>query len=79
MKILFSHPNMPGQFKHLARLYAQDKNSTVVFITKPREKVNIPGVHKVEYKLQRDANPNTHRYIIGAEKAILQAQEVWRV
>jgi glycosyltransferase involved in cell wall biosynthesis len=78
MKILFIHPNIPGQYKHLARIYGANPEHTVVFLCKPRE-MDIPGVHKVEYEVPRDASPATHRYMIGAEKAVLQGQEVWRV
>ncbi len=69
---------MPGQYKFLCREFARDKNNKVVFITKPRN-VNIDGVHKVEYAMRRDASPQTHRYLINAERGILQGQEVWRM
>ncbi|MCH2548181.1 MAG: glycosyltransferase family 4 protein [Alphaproteobacteria bacterium] len=77
MKILFVHPNMPGQYRNLCRYAAQDKNNTVVFLTRPT-KVEAPGVHKLEYVPSRTASPTTHRYIIGLEKAVLQGQETWR-
>ncbi len=77
MKILFVHQNMPGQYKYLCRSFAEDPNNTVVFVTKPKS-AEIPGVHKVEYKMRRDPTPGIHHYIIGVERAILQGQEVWR-
>ena len=58
MKILFIHPNMPGQYRNLCRVAAQDKRNTVVFLTKPT-KVEIPGVHKVEYQPARTASHMT--------------------
>jgi len=73
MKILFIHPNMPGQYKHHCRVLAADKNNQVVFITKPKS-LEIPNVHKVEYKMPRDAVATTHRYLIGTERAVLQGQ-----
>lgn len=79
MKILFIHPNMPGQYKHLARVYGASPEHQVVFITKPKQGVEIPGVHKVEYEVPRGPSPTTHRYLIGSERAILQGQEIWRV
>ncbi len=79
MKILFIHPNMPGQYKHLARIYGENPENQVVFITKPRPDIEISGVHKVEYEPPRAPAPSTHRYLIGAEKAIIQGQEVWRL
>ncbi len=78
MKILFMHPNMPGQFKYLCRAMAEDKANQVVFVTKPKN-VDIPGVQKVEYQLARDASPSVHRYLVGSERAILNGQETWRV
>jgi len=79
MKILFIHPNMPGQFKHLCRIFGEDPDNTVVFITKPRPQITIPGVHKVEYKPPREPSPETHRYITSFERAVLMGQEVWRM
>lgn len=79
MKILFIHPNMPGQYKHLARIMAEDKNNKVVFITKEKPDINIPNVTKVEYRSTREVQPDTHRYLINFERAIFQGQEVWRV
>lgn len=78
MKILFIHPNMPGQYRNLCRKMAEDPKNTVVFLTK-QTKVEIPGIYKVEYGLNRSAQPTTHRYLIGTEKAVIQGQEVWRV
>lgn len=77
MKILFVHPNMPGQYRNLCRVAAADPKNTVVFLTK-RTKVEIPGVHKVEYQPSREPSAATHRYIIGVERSILQGQECWR-
>lgn len=79
MKLLFIHPNIPGQYKHLVKHYAANPENTVVFITKPKQGYNEPGIHKVEYELARQPAPNIHRYLIGAERAVLQGQEVWRV
>jgi glycosyltransferase involved in cell wall biosynthesis len=79
MRVLFIHPNMPGQYKHLARILAEDKNNEVVFLTKPKPGVDIPGVKKVEYQVKREPQPECHRYAISFEKAIFASQEVWRV
>lgn len=78
MNILFMHPNMPGQYKHLCRAYANNPDHTVVFITKPKT-FDIPNVHKVEYQMRREPSPHTHRYIQGIERGLLQGQEVWRM
>lgn len=52
MKFLFLHPNMPGQYKHLARFCAASRNNQVIFLTTPG-KPDIPGIHKVEYSFSR--------------------------
>lgn len=78
MRILFIHPNMPGQYKHLARHYGADSAHQVVFITKHKT-AEIAGVRRITYDLRRDASPHTHRYLQGTERAVLQGQEVWRV
>ncbi len=79
MKILFLHPNMPGQYKHIAKAMAADPNNQVVFLTKPKPGVEIENVTKIEYNVKRDSKPETHRYIIGFERGVLASQEVWRV
>ncbi len=79
MKILFIHQNMPGQYKHLCRAYGADPTNTVVFVTKPKKDVDIPGVHKVEFHLPRDPSQSTHRYLIPFERAVIEGQEVWRI
>lgn len=77
MKILFMHPNMPGQYKHLCPAFAADAENQVVFITKNKT-AQLPGVHKITYALRRDASAHTHRYLMHAERAVIQGQEVWR-
>jgi len=79
MRILFIHPNMPGQYKHLARIFAEDPANEVVFITKPKPDVDIPNVKKISYKASREASFETHRYLVNFERGIFQGQEVWRV
>lgn len=77
MKILFLHPNFPGQYKHLARYMASDPENQVVFLSKSK-KAEIPGVKRVDYKISREVEPQVHRYIIGLQRGILAGQEVWR-
>jgi glycosyltransferase involved in cell wall biosynthesis len=52
MNFLFLHPNMPGQYKLLARFCAASRDNRVVFLTEPG-KPDIPGIHKVEYSVPR--------------------------
>ena len=77
MKILFIHPNMPGQYKHLARIYGEDPSCEVYFITQ-NVRQSFPGVVSVSYKTPPTAHKETHRYLRGTENAVFQGQAVWR-
>src|SRR3546814_3273848 len=68
---------MPGQDKHICQRRADDKNNTVVFITK-REGLDLPNIAKVLYKPQREPAESTHRYLRETERGILHGQEVAR-
>lgn len=70
---------MPGQYKHLARIMAEDPENQVVFLTLPKPNVNIPNVTKIEYTCKREVDKGTHRYLIPMSRAIFRGQEVWRV
>src|SRR5262245_4969810 len=78
MKILFMHPNMPGQYKYLCPAFAANPANQVVFVTKNKT-AELPNVHKILYDVPRQASPHTHRYLSHAEQAVIQGQEVWRV
>ena len=78
MNILFIHPNMPGQYKHLARAFGAEGKHRIFFITK-RDKIEIPGVTRITYKTDKSFSPATHRYLQNAAGAVIQGQEVWRV
>lgn len=77
MRVLFIHQNCPGQYKHLSRLLALEKNNQVLFVTQP-DKPNIPGVTKVEYKARREPSKSIHRYIRQFEAGVLNGQAVAR-
>ena len=78
MNILFIHPNMPGQYKHLARAFGAEGAHRIFFITKHKS-AEIPGVTRVTYT---DAKPQLlqrpHRYLVTSNDAVLQGQQVWR-
>ncbi|GAB4170704.1 MAG: glycosyltransferase family 4 protein [Rickettsiaceae bacterium] len=79
MKILFIHPNFPGQFKHLAAHFAKDKNNEVLFICTSRNNVSIPGVKKIISKGAPAKTSNIHSYLVGFEKAVYTSQVIWRI
>lgn len=79
MNILFLHPNMPGQYKHLARVLGASGKHRIFFVTKHRTS-EIHGVTRVTYASPKPpAEARPHRYLVTAEAAIRQGQQVWRV
>ena len=76
-----THPNFPGQYKHLAHQLASDPENQVVFISNPKPQY-IPGVQKVEVQVpthEGGGGSRAHRYLQDFEKAIYRGQAVWRV
>lgn len=78
MKILLSHQNFPGQFKHLCNRLSKDPNHQLVFLSKKNNN-NIEGVRRIDYALTRDAGNETHHYIREYERGMLYGQAVARV
>lgn len=73
MNILFLHRNFPAQFRHIAAELAKDPDNTVVFITN-NDKLQLPGINKVVYKLKREVPKNCHRYLSFYEESIIHGQ-----
>ena len=78
MRVLFVHQNMPGQYKHLARVIAADPANQVVFITKA-VRIEIPGLRSIVYKTARDPGAGGHHYVRSLDDQILHGQAVARV
>lgn len=79
MNLLFLHPNMPGQYKHLARAFGAEGGHRIFFVTKHKT-AEIAGVQRVTYAMPRpEKPPQPHRYLAGATAAVMQGQQVWRV
>ncbi len=80
MKILFAHPNFPGQFKHLARHFAKKSKYEVVFITTHYNKQAPEGVKVILSKPNTPPkNSNSHQYLKSFEKSAYAAQSMWRI
>ena len=77
MKILFSHPSMPAQYKHLCRAFGALEQHQVVFLTR-HQNADIAGVSTVRYSLRRQVGEDVHSYLTTVENAVLQGQETWR-
>jgi glycosyltransferase involved in cell wall biosynthesis len=77
MNILFIHPNMPGQYKHLARAFGAENKHRIFFVTKHKT-MEIPGVNRVTYLVDKHPSPATHRYLHNAAQAVIEGQHAWR-
>lgn len=79
MNILFIHPNMPGQYKHLARAFGAEGGHRIYFLTKHRT-AEIPGVTRTTYQMPKQQTPPPSiRYLQNATRGVLQGQQVARV
>lgn len=82
MKILFIHPNFPGQFRHLATRMAQQPGYQVVGLGDhdqvARQKGSTPGVILRGYRITRQPAPQTHHYLRLIESHVLRAQATLR-
>jgi glycosyltransferase involved in cell wall biosynthesis len=78
MRLLFLHQNFPGQFRHLARLFAGDKANDVVFVTQ-KDKPDMAGVRKLEYTPHRKVTKGIHHYLASTEAAVINGQAVARL
>jgi glycosyltransferase involved in cell wall biosynthesis len=77
MNILCVHQNFPGQYLHLVRHLAADKNNRVVFITQ-RKDATLVGVQNIVYAPGRKVTSGIHHYLVDSEAALLNAQAVAR-
>lgn len=77
MNLLFIHPNMPGQYTHLARAFGAEGGHRIFFVTQ-HPTAEIPGVTRVTYGVEKTPSPETHRYLLPTARAVYQGQAVWR-
>ena len=82
MKILFIHPNFPGQFRHIATHLAQQDGNQVVGLGDhdgvARQIGTTPGVVLRGYKMSRKATIGVHHYLRNLEESVLRGQAVLR-
>ena len=78
MKIVFIHQNFPGQFPHIARHLAADKNNQVFSIAQKHGKPQ-PNINHIVYAPARVPHKSTHHYLINAEMGVLNGQAVAKV
>ena len=75
LNYLFSHPNFPGQYRHIVRKLARDSNNRVVFICDKKDR-SIPGVRKVEINYVPINGIAIHKYIASFERSLYKAEVV---
>lgn len=73
MNILFIHKNFPTQFQYLATFLANDPNNTVTALTYEGT-LELKGINKFFYKINRLPSKNTHPYLQYYEDALLHGQ-----
>ncbi len=73
MNFLFLHRNFPAQFRHIARELAKDPNNNVVFVTN-NDKIELPNIKKLVYKLKREVPDNCHKYLSFYEESVIHGQ-----
>lgn len=78
MRILFVHPNMPGQYKHVARELGKKGTHEILFLTKHKT-AEIAGVKRLTYALPKRTPTQPHRYLLQAEAGVIQGQHVCRI
>lgn len=77
MRVLFVHKFFPGQYTHLVRAFAAERNNEVVFLHAEGEG-EIAGVRRVRITPRRAAAAATHHYVQGLETAVLSGQAAYR-
>jgi glycosyltransferase involved in cell wall biosynthesis len=78
MRVLFIHPNFPGQFRHLATALARQPGNMIVGLGEndslARQRGSTPGVQLRGYKLKPATTPGLHHYLVNPQACILRGQ-----
>jgi glycosyltransferase involved in cell wall biosynthesis len=69
MNFVFIHQNFPGQYRHLARYFADQPGNAVYFITQANGNA-MRGVTKITYRPGFPASSNCHPFAVDTERAI---------
>lgn len=80
MKVLLTHPNFPGQLRHVAAALGARQENVVVFATRiARNEWRIPGVSKLRYEPRPPEGLKPHRLLEPLQDAVLQGEALHRV
>jgi glycosyltransferase involved in cell wall biosynthesis len=77
MRLLLIHQNFPGQFRHVAPLWARRLNWDVLGLGRDTAP-GLPEVRWLKYSLHRDVGDAQHHYLRQMESAVLHGQAVAR-
>lgn len=78
MKILFTHQNFPGQFKHLAPALARQGHQVVALAMRPGSLAPWQGVQVVPYQATRGSTPQVHPWVVDFETKVIRAEACFR-
>lgn len=78
MEIWFVHKNFPGQYRHLARHFAQQRGCRVVTIGEVI-RLHIEGAEQHVYELPQAASPDTHAYVWNMENGVRRGVQAARL
>lgn len=82
MKVLFIHPNFPGQFRHLANDLAAQPGNQIVGMGENdqivRQQHLTKNVALWGYRLSRAPSASTHHYVRQIERDVLRGQAALR-
>ena len=80
MRILISHLNFPGQFRHIAEYLGKIKGNQVVFATKnPRPEWSIPGVTKAVFSPPAATGKDIHILSKGFDEGVRHGAAMLKV
>jgi glycosyltransferase involved in cell wall biosynthesis len=83
MRFLFVHQNFPGQYRHVARVLADDPAHRVVAIGQAqniqRQGVLHPAIHAVGYTLEGRRVTTENPWLKDVEAAVIRGQVVARI
>lgn len=76
-KILFIHPNFPGQYKHLSQHLTSTGRYEMACIC-DQHKAVIPGIRKIGILPVKERSAGIHRYLRRTEQYVYRGQDTWR-
>jgi len=81
MRLLIIHQNFPGQYRHLAPLWAKLPGWEVLGLGRDTAPGLPPesGVRWIRYRLHRPVHTQQHHYLRNMESAVLHGQAVARL